>query len=122
MSEFGITVKEAGEIRILALQGYLDAHTAPVLEDEFTKAITDKRFKLVVNFADLKYISSAGLGVFMAYIETLRENNGDIKLSAMQSAVFNIFDLLGFPLLYTITETDEQAIAAFSQPTERTES
>jgi anti-sigma B factor antagonist len=95
------------------LKGYLDAHTAPTLENNFTQLIDTNRYKIVVNFDELAYISSAGLGVFMAYIEKIRENSGDIKLSNMSDKVYNIFDLLGFPLLYEIFKTEDEAIEKF---------
>jgi anti-sigma B factor antagonist len=114
MADFSINLKENGGINIIELSGYLDAHTAPELENAFSGLITDNKFKIVVNFTDLKYISSAGLGVFMAFIESVRSNSGDIKLAAMQPNVFNIFDLLGFPLLYEILNTEEEAVNKFN--------
>lgn len=114
MAEFSTSIKENGEISIISLKGYLDAHTAPTLENNFTELIKNNKFKIVVNFEDLAYISSAGLGVFMAYIEQIRESKGDIKLASMSDKVFNIFDLLGFPLLYEIFKSEEEAIKKFS--------
>ena len=113
MAEFSTSIKEKGEISIINLKGYLDAHTAPALENNFTQLIESNKFKIVVNFEDLAYISSAGLGVFMAYIENIRDNKGDIKLTNMSDKVFNIFDLLGFPLLYEIYKKEEEAIEKF---------
>lgn len=113
MAEFNTSVKENGDISIINLKGYLDAHTAPALENNFTELIKNNKFKIVVNFEDLAYISSAGLGVFMAYIENIRDNKGDIKLTNMSDKVFNIFDLLGFPLLYEIYKSEEEAIKKF---------
>jgi anti-sigma B factor antagonist len=115
MAEFNTTVKNQGEISTVLLQGYLDAHSAPNLEEVFNSLINKGQYKIVANFHDLAYISSAGLGVFMAFIEKVRENNGDIKLSSMSEKVFNIFDLLGFPLLYEIFDTEEQAINKFKE-------
>lgn len=115
MAEFSTSVRELGEVSIINLKGFLDAHTAPSLENEFTKLIDSNRFNIVVDFRDLAYISSAGLGVFMAYIEKIRDNNGDIKLSGMTDKVYNIFDLLGFPLLYEIYKSDEEAINKFKE-------
>jgi anti-sigma B factor antagonist len=115
MAEFNTSVFDRGEISVINLNGYLDAHTAPSLENNFSQLIDSNRFKIVVNFKDLAYISSAGLGVFMAYIEKIRENNGDIKLAGMSDKVYNIFDLLGFPLLYEIFKTEEEAIEKFSK-------
>ena len=113
MAEFNTSVLIKGEISVINLKGYLDAHTAPKLENNFTQLIDDKRYNIVVNFEELAYISSAGLGVFMAYIEKIRENNGDIKLSNMSDKVYNIFDLLGFPLLYEIYKTEDEAVKKF---------
>jgi anti-sigma B factor antagonist len=113
MAEFNTSVLSKGKISVINLNGYLDAHTAPTLENNFTQLIDEKRYNIVVNFEELAYISSAGLGVFMAYIEKIRENNGDIKLSNMSEKVYNIFDLLGFPLLYEIYKTEDEAIKKF---------
>lgn len=115
MAEFNASVKQQGEISKVFLKGYLDAHTAPSLEDTFSNLIQNQQYKIVVNFEELAYISSAGLGVFMAFIEKVRENKGDIKLSSMNDKVYNIFDLLGFPLLYEIFKTDDQAVNKFSE-------
>ncbi|MFI5236989.1 MAG: STAS domain-containing protein [Ignavibacteriales bacterium] len=113
MAEFNTSISEKGDVNVINLKGYLDAHTAPALENNFTQLIENNKFKIVVNFQNLAYISSAGLGVFMAYIENIRENKGDIKLTNMSDKVFNIFDLLGFPLLYEIYKSEEEAINKF---------
>jgi anti-sigma B factor antagonist len=113
MAEFSTSIKEKGDVSVINLKGFLDAHTAPTLENNFTQLIENNKYKIVVNFEDLAYISSAGLGVFMAYIESVRENKGDIKLTNMSERVYNIFDLLGFPLLYEIYKKEEEAIKKF---------
>jgi anti-sigma B factor antagonist len=115
MADFNVTSREEGSVNVIELKGYLDAHTAPELETEFNRLINDNNFKIVVNFTDLKYISSAGLGVFMAYVETMRENSGDIKFSNLKEDVFNIFDLLGFPVLYEFFNDEKEAIDKYSE-------
>ena len=115
MAEFSTSTKDAGDINVIYLKGYLDAHTAPVLENTFSDLIEKRKYSIVVNFRELAYISSAGLGVFMAFIEKIRENSGDIKLAGMSDKVYNIFDLLGFPLLYEIFKSEEDAIKKFSE-------
>lgn len=115
MADFNVSSREEGSVNVIELKGYLDAHTAPELETEFNRLIGDNNFKIVVNFTDLKYISSAGLGVFMAYVETMRENSGDIKFSNLKEDVFNIFDLLGFPVLYEFFSDEKEAIDKYSE-------
>lgn len=100
---------------VIALSGYLDAHTASKLESQIQEAITEGCFKIVVGFSELEYISSAGLGVFMVFIESVRQKGGDIKLAAMKERVFSVFDLLGFPVLFQIFPTVDEAVEAFPQ-------
>jgi anti-sigma B factor antagonist len=114
MSKFSIEQKNNGSTEVFYLKGFLDAHTAPELESAIAGAIAAGQHRLVVNFNDLEYISSAGLGVFMVFIEEVRATGGDIKLTAMKQKVYTVFDLLGFPMLFDITEREEEALAKFS--------
>lgn len=117
MSSFSVTFRSDqtanGGICILDLKGELDAHTASELEAAFQKCLEDDHCQIVVHGGDLQYISSAGLGVFMAYIEEIREQGGDIKIAALQPRVYNVFDLLGFPVLFDITPTEAEAVEKF---------
>jgi anti-sigma B factor antagonist len=115
MADFRIAQRERDSIQVLELKGYLDAHTAPKLEEAFQNLLKTERFNIVVNCRDLSYISSAGLGVFMAFIEDVRKHRGDIKLSNMTPKVFNVFDLLGFPLLYDIVKDEQEAVQRFRE-------
>ena len=113
MSEFAVTRKDVDEISVLNLDGYLDAHTAPHFEESLKQLVDEGRFNIIVNCDKLAYISSAGLGVFMGFIEDIRSSNGDIKMSNMTEKVFKIFDLLGFPTLYEIVDDESEAVQKF---------
>ena len=114
MTGFEVTRRMDGDVAILHLKGFLDAHTAPDLERAIREVIDMKSYHILVNFSDLNYISSAGLGVFMGFVEEVRENSGDIRMSDMTPKVFKIFDLLGFPKLYRIFQEEQEALASFS--------
>jgi anti-sigma B factor antagonist len=49
----------------------------------------------------------------MAFIEDVRNGKGDIKLTNMSPKVYNVFDLLGFPLLYEIFKDEQEAVTRF---------
>lgn len=114
MEEFSINSKQKDNIEILYLDGFLDAHTSVELENILENLINEGKYKILVNFEKLSYISSAGLGVFMAFIETARNNSGDIKLCSMSEKIYNIFDMLGFPILFEIYKEEDSAIEKFS--------
>jgi anti-sigma B factor antagonist len=114
MENFDITYRSLEGYYVMELHGELDAHTASVLEDSFTSHLARHHYQIIVNFGDLDYIASAGLGVFMAYIEDVREKGGDIKLTNMNKNVYNVFDLLGFPALYDILDSEQDAVTKFN--------
>ena len=109
-----MSFRSSGDVRILDLNGELDAHTASELESAIEKCREEGSVQIIVNGKQLVYISSAGLGVFMAFIEELRERGGDIKIASLRPKVYNVFDLLGFPMLFDITDTEEEAVSRFS--------
>ncbi len=113
MSNFSVGFRSSGPVTILDLNGELDAHTASELEAAIQRCKDDQHVKIVVNGDQLQYISSAGLGVFMAYIEEVREAGGDIKIASLQPKVFNVFDLLGFPMLFDIVDQEAEAVSKF---------
>ena len=115
MSGFEVDKTDNNGIVTLALKGFLDAHTAPELEAELQGCIDSENHKIIVNFSELGYISSAGLGVFMGFIEEVRGNSGDIKLTNMSEKIFRVFDLLGFPALYEIFDEEADAYKKFSE-------
>ncbi len=113
MKNFKINHREVSSYDVLELSGELDAHTASQLENSLKKLIDQEKHQIIVNCEELDYIASAGLGVFMAYIEDVRSLGGDIKLTNMNPKVYNVFDLLGFPTLYDILQEESDAIEKF---------
>lgn len=113
MGGFAVERKDHEDISILNLSGFLDLHTVPKFEEAIQNLVDENRFHILVNLKELDYISSAGLGVFMGFIEEIREKEGDIKLSNLSPRVYKVFDLLGFPALFQIFDEEEQAINQF---------
>lgn len=110
MNDLEVRRKDLSEVSIVYLKGFLDAHTAADFENTLQSLVDDNRIYIIVNLSELNYISSAGLGVFMGFIEDIRNKGGDIKLAELTEKVFRVFDLLGFPLLYDIFQKEEEAI------------
>ena len=115
MNEFHVTRKDVEEVSVVYLNGYLDAHTAQDFESELQNLVDEERVHIVVNLASLTYISSAGLGVFMGFIEDIRGKGGDIKLAEPTEKVYRVFDLLGFPVLYEIFDTESEAVDKYNK-------
>lgn len=112
-TNFSIERSERDGIEVLTLDGYLDAHTAPQFEAAIQESLEAGRIRIVVDCGRLTYISSAGLGVFMSFIEEIREKGGDIKLASIAPKVYQVFEVLGFPDLFNIEADLPAAIGRF---------
>jgi anti-sigma B factor antagonist len=102
-------------ITLIELSGELDAHTAPDFERFLEERVNDeKKAKLILDFSNLEYISSAGLGVLMGLIEEVRAQSGDMKLIKVPEKIYHVLDLLGFPIVFQVLPTLKEAVDAFS--------
>ncbi len=116
---FDVLISDNDSIKVLKLKGYLDAYTSLQLEEMFREFIGSGNFKFVVNMKDLSYISSAGFGVFMAFVDEARRNKGDIKFSCLSEKIDEIFELLGFKHIFEVYKSDEEAIKSFEKARSR---
>lgn len=115
-SNFTVQPSQRDGIGVLAIEGFLDAHTAPSFEEAIQSEISAGRNRLIVNCEKLGYISSAGLGVFMTFIEEVRDAGGDIKICGVIPKVAQVFEILGFNSLFDIVADVPQAVAKFAEP------
>lgn len=118
-SPFSIEVDTETEgYAVIHLDGAVDAHTAPQFEQAVQDVIDDGRLNIVVDCEKLTYISSAGLGVFMGFIEEVRDEGGDIKICGLTEKVKQPFDILGFDALFDFCPDAAGAKDKFGQPTD----
>lgn len=113
---FSILSATEEDFAVIKLDGAVDAHTAPQFEEEVQKVIDDGQNKIVVDCEKLTYISSAGLGVFMGFVEEVRETGGDIKICGLTEKVKQPFEILGFESLFHFCHDVVSAKEKFSEP------
>ena len=111
---FAISTTHQNNIAIITLDGFVDAHTAPQFEAAVQTELDAGNVRIVVDCSKLNYISSAGLGVFMSFIEEVRDLNGDINISGLVPKVRHTFEILGFHDLFEMSEDLNSALASFS--------
>lgn len=113
---FSVTTDFDENLTIINLEGAVDAHTAPQFEQAVQAAVDAGRNNIIANCEKLSYISSAGLGVFMCFIEEVREEGGDIKICGLSEKVKQPFEILGFESLYHFCPDVNSAKEKFSEP------
>ena len=94
---------------IIAIIGEIDASSSIELDLTIAKSVGDGFSKILVDCSALEYISSAGLGVFMSYIEEFQEKKIRMVLFGMKEKVTNTFVILGLADLLQISTSKEEA-------------
>ena len=84
----------------ITLIGRLDTTTAPQLEAELKQNISGVE-KLVLNFAALEYLSSAGLRVLLA-AQKVMNKQGEMIVRNVNETIAEIFEVTGFSDILTI--------------------
>ena len=84
----------------ITIAGRLDTVTAPQLEAEFKGNINGVE-KLVLDFAELEYLSSAGLRVILA-AQKVMNKQGEMIIKNVNDTINEIFEVTGFIDILTI--------------------
>ena len=109
-----LTISSArqGECLVIALTGRIDAASAKQLEQYCLDKIEGGDSKLVFDFTNVNYISSAALRVFLLVAKRLETRKGSVKLAALNATLRDVFDISGFSKLFIITVTVQDALVA----------
>ena len=86
--------KKFSDVNTIVLSGRLDTVTAPQLEAELEKILSDSD-ALVLDMANLEYISSAGLRVILKAQKAMN-TKGTMKLIHVCESIMEVFDITGF--------------------------
>ena len=90
----------AGSACIMKVSGRLDTTTAPALEATATETVANCD-QLVLDFAGLEYISSAGLRVILKAQKSMAAKGGMI-IKNVNETIMEIFEITGFSDILTI--------------------
>ena len=82
----------------------LDTNTSPQLEDELAAVLDSTVELLVIDFANLAYISSAGLRVLLAAQKKMNRQ-GEMIIRNVNDVIMEIFEVTGFVDILTFSES-----------------
>ena len=104
-----ITERKTADVVTLNLSGKLDTTTAKAFEEKILGQIESGDRRFVIDLAQLDYISSAGLRVFILAGKRLNNANGKIVLCALKDPVREVFDIAGFSSIFSVYGSHDEA-------------
>jgi len=108
-----IRENEQDGVCVIAPVGRIDSNTARDAEAALLPKFDDGR-PIVVDFAELTYISSAGLRVLLMAAKRSKTSGVPLALSGMAPQVHDVFQVSGFAKLFDIYDASADAVGALS--------
>lgn len=99
-------------VQLMHVSGRLDAGTVNIMEKALSDALAKGNKVLVLDLAELAYISSSGLRALLTARRAAHARKGDVLISNMKRSVRDVFDMVGFSAVFGIHENVEQALHA----------
>jgi anti-anti-sigma factor len=103
-----------GDTVVIAPAGRIDSTTSDRLDAHLTPLSSSGTPAIVVDFAGVEYISSAGLRVMLTLAKRIRERRGRLALCALNDGVRQVFELAGFLSLFTVASSRDDALQALT--------
>jgi anti-sigma B factor antagonist len=109
-----ITKESEDNIHIIKVEGDVDAASSIYLDKAISDALSRGQKRILIDCNQLDYISSAGLGVFMSYIQDFESSDSRFVLFGLSDRVAGVFEILGLDQLLTIVNSKEEALIRVS--------
>lgn len=90
-----VTSSKLGDHSLIKVLGEVDALSAITLDNHFKEVLKTSKGHVLVDCGDLKYISSAGLGVFMSHLKEIENNGHQFVIFGLNQEVYSTFEILG---------------------------
>ena len=110
-----IEIKEEkkGDVLILRMKGRLDAISSPAAEKKVFEHINNGYTKLILDFATIAYLSSAGMRMLLSTSKRLKTLSGKLVVCNITSNVMDVLQMSGFDHVLELSKTEEEALHRF---------
>ncbi len=108
------TRKTPRPIRVVTLSGRLDAAGLPILQECLNSIRPEKDLRLLFDLEGLGFVGSAGIGLFLSFVEEVRGAGGDARFINIPEQILSILSLLNVLEFLTRSESAQEAIEELS--------
>lgn len=111
-SRVGIKIEEVGDTMVFAIEGHLDASMVNAVNERATDVLESSFVKVVFDFSNLVYISSAGLRVLLYVAKKTKSKGGKVSLCSVNSNVQRILDISGLTKFLPVYADRDAALSS----------
>jgi anti-anti-sigma factor len=108
-----IDMHDREDVKVFCFEGKLDTNTTPEAETRLGEVVEQSVNKILIDFEDLDFVSSAGLRILLATAKKLGARGGALRVCSLNETVRDIFDMSGFSTLLRVFENQQDALVDF---------
>jgi anti-anti-sigma factor len=94
--------------------GRIDSATGPAFERDVLQQIEGGHRRLLLDFVDLVYISSAGLRIVLLAAKRMKSAGGRLVLCSLNPQINEVFEISGFSRILDILPSRDAALSILS--------
>ena len=95
---------------IMQPNGCIDSANTQNVEEHFKNLLNDNKRYIIMDFSNVTFISSSGIGILLGTVSSLRERGGDLIFMNVPAQIGEIFDILNInDYFITINSIEELA-------------
>jgi anti-sigma B factor antagonist len=96
VTPFAVEVGGTPEAPVIVVSGEIDVATSPQLRRELAALVARGARDITLQFAEVSFVDSSGLGVLVGTYKRLREDeSGSIRIVGAQPSVRKVFEITG---------------------------
>lgn len=95
---------------VVSLAGQIDSTASKEFEERLVEIIDGGQHTMIIDFLNVKFISSAGLRVLLLAAKKVKPYGGKVILCNLSKDVREVFDISGFSSIFSIYDTVSEAV------------
>src|SRR5690625_4318327 len=100
-----IDVKDNEKETTLFLKGEIDIYTVDQIKRELLPLTRINGQTIIINFKDVNYMDSTGLGLLIKALKLTKEHNSKMLLTQLQERIARLFKITGLDEIFLIEQT-----------------
>lgn len=106
------------DVVVIDVQGEITFENSDLLRTRLNELCEQSKFRLIIDLANLKYMSSAGMGVLVHGLKKTRQGGGDLRLINLSPKMRRVFLITQFTHHFSVYPTLEEAVKSFAPTSE----
>ena len=105
---------QTGDVTVVKIDDRLEADTVEEFRSTMHGLAERGQVKVVINFGDISFVDSSGLGGLVSAVRKFRQHDGDIKLACINDNIRPLVEIVRLHRIFDIFDAEDEAVKSFA--------